>query len=141
MIGGLPNNLGQGAQFNASPYYVIEGDEYDTAFFDKRSKFVHYLPELLIINNIEFDHADIYKNVDEIKLSFRRVVNIVPSNGLIASQRRRRPLRRRGCQRALPRRLAVGLHAPADEGRIEDIRYEIGHDAVPVVRRGVLPLR
>ncbi len=83
MIGGLPNNLGHGAQFNDSPYYVIEGDEYDTAFFDKRSKFVHYLPELLIINNIEFDHADIYKNVDEIKLSFRRVVNIVPSNGLI----------------------------------------------------------
>ena len=66
MIGGLPNNLGQGARLNASPYYVIEGDEYDTAFFDKRSKFVHYLPELLVINNIEFDHADIYKNVDEI---------------------------------------------------------------------------
>ena len=83
MIGGLPNNLGQGAQFNASPYYVIEGDEYDTAFFDKRSKFVHYLPELLIINNIEFDHADIYKDLDEIKLSFRRLVNIVPGNGLI----------------------------------------------------------
>ena len=73
LIGGLPNNLGQGARFNDAAHYVIEGDEYDTAFFDKRSKFVHYLPELLVINNIEFDHADIYKNVDEIKLSFRRV--------------------------------------------------------------------
>ena len=101
MIGGLPKNLGQGAQFNASPYYVIEGDEYDTAFFDKRSKFVHYLPELLIINNIEFDHADIYKNVDEIKLSFRRLVNIVPGNGLILYNADDRPLRRRGGGRAL----------------------------------------
>ena len=83
MIGGLPKNLPQGALLGDSEYYVIEGDEYDTAFFDKRSKFVHYLPELLIVNNVEFDHADIYQNVDEIKLSFRRLVNIVPGNGLI----------------------------------------------------------
>ena len=57
MIGGLPKNLPQGALLNDGDYYVIEGDEYDTAFFDKRSKFVHYLPELLIVNNIEFDHS------------------------------------------------------------------------------------
>ena len=62
---------------------MIEADEYDTAFFDKRSKFVHYLPELLIVNNIEFDHADIFNNLDEIKLSFRRLFNIVPQNGMI----------------------------------------------------------
>jgi UDP-N-acetylmuramate: L-alanyl-gamma-D-glutamyl-meso-diaminopimelate ligase len=62
---------------------VIEGDEYDSAFFDKRSKFIHYLPELLIINNIEFDHADIFNNLDEIKLSFRRLLNIVPQNGMV----------------------------------------------------------
>ena len=62
---------------------MIEGDEYDTAFFDKRSKFVHYLPELVIVNNIEFDHADIFNNIDEIKLSFRRLLNIVPSNGMV----------------------------------------------------------
>jgi UDP-N-acetylmuramate: L-alanyl-gamma-D-glutamyl-meso-diaminopimelate ligase len=62
---------------------VIEGDEYDTAFFDKRSKFIHYLPELVIVNNIEFDHADIFKNLDEIKLSFRRLLNIVPQNGMV----------------------------------------------------------
>ncbi len=125
MIGGLPNNLGHGAQFNDSPYYVIEGDEYDTAFFDKRSKFVHYLPELLIINNIEFDHADIYKNVDEIKLSFRRVVNIVPSNGLILHN-----ADDANCadvvSGALAPQIAVGLTAPVNEGRIEDIRYESG---------------
>jgi UDP-N-acetylmuramate: L-alanyl-gamma-D-glutamyl-meso-diaminopimelate ligase len=62
---------------------VIEGDEYDSAFFDKRSKFVHYLPELVIVNNIEFDHADIFNNIDEIKLSFKRLLNIVPQNGMI----------------------------------------------------------
>lgn len=83
LIGGIPKNLGQGARFTDSKYVVLEGDEYDTAFFDKRSKFVHYLPELVIVNNIEFDHADIFKNLDEIKLSFRRMLNIVPSNGMV----------------------------------------------------------
>jgi len=83
VIGGLPKNFGQGARLNDSKYFVIEGDEYDSAFFDKRSKFIHYLPELLIINNIEFDHADIFKNLDEIKLSFRRLLNIVPRNGMV----------------------------------------------------------
>src|SRR5215471_1908368 len=83
LIAGLPKNFGQGARLNDSKYFVLEGDEYDTAFFDKRSKFIHYLPELLIINNIEFDHADIFKNLDEIKLSFRRLLNIVPQNGMV----------------------------------------------------------
>ncbi|MBA3831007.1 MAG: UDP-N-acetylmuramate:L-alanyl-gamma-D-glutamyl-meso-diaminopimelate ligase [Chthoniobacterales bacterium] len=83
VIGGLPRNLGQGALFNDSKYFVIEGDEYDSAFFDKRSKFIHYLPELLIVNNIEFDHADIFDDLAAVKLSFRRLLNIVPQNGLI----------------------------------------------------------
>src|SRR5256886_16779070 len=83
VIGGIPANFEQGARFDDSKYFVIEGDEYDSAFFDKRSKFVHYLPELLIVNNIEFDHADIFNNLDEIKLSFRRLFNIVPQNGMI----------------------------------------------------------
>ncbi len=83
VIAGLPKNFGQGARLNDSKYFVIEGDEYDTAFFDKRSKFIHYLPELLIVNNIEFDHADIFKDLDEIKLSFRRLLNIVPQNGMV----------------------------------------------------------
>src|SRR6266705_1462503 len=83
LIAGLPKNFGQGARLNDSKYFVIEGDEYDTAFFDKRSKFIHYLPELVIVNNIEFDHADIFKNLDEVKLSFRRVLNIVPQNGMV----------------------------------------------------------
>ena len=83
LVGGLPKNLGQGARLNDSKYFVIEGDEYDSAFFDKRSKFMHCLPELLIVNNIEFDHADIFNNLDEIKLSFRRLLNIVPQNGMV----------------------------------------------------------
>jgi UDP-N-acetylmuramate: L-alanyl-gamma-D-glutamyl-meso-diaminopimelate ligase len=82
-IGGIPKNLGQGARLNDSKYFVIEGDEYDSAFFDKRSKFIHYLPELLIVNNIEFDHADIFHDVEEIKLSFQRLLNIVPQNGMV----------------------------------------------------------
>lgn len=83
MIGGLTRNFGTGARFTDSEFFVLEGDEYDTAFFDKRSKFVHYLPELVVVNNIEFDHADIYKNIEEIKLSFSRLLRIVPKNGLV----------------------------------------------------------
>ncbi|MEO5717703.1 MAG: UDP-N-acetylmuramate:L-alanyl-gamma-D-glutamyl-meso-diaminopimelate ligase [Chthoniobacterales bacterium] len=83
VIGGLPRNLGQGALFNDAKHFVIEGDEYDSAFFDKRSKFIHYLPELLVLNNIEFDHADIFDDLEAVKLSFRRLVNIVPQNGMI----------------------------------------------------------
>jgi UDP-N-acetylmuramate: L-alanyl-gamma-D-glutamyl-meso-diaminopimelate ligase len=83
LIGGIPKNFEQGARLNDSKHFVIEGDEYDSAFFDKRSKFVHYLPELVIVNNIEFDHADIFNNLDEIKLSFRRLLNVVPQNGMV----------------------------------------------------------
>lgn len=83
MIGGIARNLGRGGRFTDSPYCVLEGDEYDTAFFDKRSKFLHYLPEVLIINNIEMDHADIYANVEEIKLSFKRLLRVVPRNGIV----------------------------------------------------------
>jgi len=82
MIGGLPKNLGCGAHFTDSGFNVIEGDEYDTAFFDKRSKFLHYLPECVVINNVEFDHADIYASLDEIKLTFSRLLNIVPRGGM-----------------------------------------------------------
>jgi UDP-N-acetylmuramate: L-alanyl-gamma-D-glutamyl-meso-diaminopimelate ligase len=83
LIGGIPNNFQQGARFTESEFFIIEGDEYDTAFFDKRSKFVHYLPEVVIINNIEFDHADIFENLAAIQLSFKRLLNIVPRNGLV----------------------------------------------------------
>jgi len=83
LIGGIPNNLKQGARFTNSEWFIIEGDEYDTAFFDKRSKFVHYLPEVAIINNLEFDHADIFEDLRAIQTTFRRLINLVPRNGLL----------------------------------------------------------
>jgi len=81
LIGGIPNNFGAGARFTDSPWFIIEGDEYDTAFFDKRSKFVHYLPEVAIINNLEFDHADIFENLGDIQTAFKRLINLIPRNG------------------------------------------------------------
>ncbi|MBI3191093.1 MAG: UDP-N-acetylmuramate:L-alanyl-gamma-D-glutamyl-meso-diaminopimelate ligase, partial [Pedosphaera parvula] len=83
MIGGIPNNLGQGARLTDGEWFIIEGDEYDTAFFDKRSKFVHYLPEVAIINNLEFDHADIFADLDAIQTSFRHFIRLIPRNGLL----------------------------------------------------------
>ncbi len=83
MIGGVPENFTSGARFTNSDIFIIEGDEYDTAYFDKRSKFLHYLPECAIVNNIEFDHADIFENLDAILLSFQRMLNTVPRNGLV----------------------------------------------------------
>jgi len=83
LIGGIPNNLHQGARFTDSEWFIIEGDEYDTAFFDKRSKFVHYLPEIAVINNLEFDHADIFADLDAIKRSFSHFIRLVPRNGLL----------------------------------------------------------
>jgi UDP-N-acetylmuramate: L-alanyl-gamma-D-glutamyl-meso-diaminopimelate ligase len=83
LIGGIPNNLGQGARFTDSEWFIIEGDEYDTAFFDKRSKFVHYLPEVAIINNLEFDHADIFPDLASIQKSFSHFIRLVPQNGLL----------------------------------------------------------
>jgi UDP-N-acetylmuramate: L-alanyl-gamma-D-glutamyl-meso-diaminopimelate ligase len=83
LIGGIPNNLGQGARFTNSDWFIIEGDEYDTAFFDKRSKFIHYLPEVAIVNNVEYDHADIFENLAVIQTTFKRFINLVPRNGLL----------------------------------------------------------
>ena len=83
LIGGIPTNLGQGARFTDSEWFIIEGDEYDTAFFDKRSKFVHYQPETAIINNLEFDHADIFDNLESVKTSFKHFIRLIPRNGLL----------------------------------------------------------
>jgi len=74
-------NFGVSFRVTDSDYFIIEGDEYDTAYFDKGPKFMHYLPEIAIVNNIEFDHADIYKDLDAVKLAFRRLMNLVPGNG------------------------------------------------------------
>ena len=83
LIGGIPNNFSQGARFTDSEWFIIEGDEYDTAFFDKRSKFIHYQPEVAIINNVEFDHADIFEDLAAIKKTFSHFIRLVPRNGLL----------------------------------------------------------
>ncbi len=83
LIGGLPINFGLGARFTDSPWFILEGDEYDTAFFDKRSKFVHYLPEIAVLNNLEFDHADIFDDLAAIQKSFGHLIRLVPRNGVL----------------------------------------------------------
>jgi UDP-N-acetylmuramate: L-alanyl-gamma-D-glutamyl-meso-diaminopimelate ligase len=81
LIGGVAQNFGSSFRVTDSDYFIIEADEYDTAYFDKGPKFMHYLPELAIVNNIEFDHADIYADLEAVKLAFRRFMNLVPENG------------------------------------------------------------
>ena len=81
LIGGVAQNFGVSFRVTDSDYFIIEGDEYDTAYFDKGPKFMHYLPEIAIVNNIEFDHADIYNDLAAVKLAFRRLMNLVPANG------------------------------------------------------------
>ncbi|MBK6287526.1 MAG: UDP-N-acetylmuramate:L-alanyl-gamma-D-glutamyl-meso-diaminopimelate ligase [Gammaproteobacteria bacterium] len=83
LIGGVPADFGVSARLGDSRYFVIEADEYDTAFFDKRSKFVHYRPRTLIINNIEYDHADIFPDLESIQRQFHHLVRTVPASGLI----------------------------------------------------------
>ncbi len=83
LIGGVPGNFAVSAQLGEAPFFVIEADEYDTAFFDKRSKFVHYRPNTLILNNLEFDHADIFDDLDAIKRQFHHLLRCVPSKGKV----------------------------------------------------------
>jgi UDP-N-acetylmuramate: L-alanyl-gamma-D-glutamyl-meso-diaminopimelate ligase len=102
LIGGVPTNFGISARApqGESPFFVIEADEYDTAFFDKRSKFVHYRPRTVVLNNLEYDHADIFANVEAIETQFHHLVRTVPATGLIVSNGRDEHLERtlkRGC--------------------------------------------
>ncbi len=83
LIGGVPRNFPGGARFTDSEWFIIEGDEYDTAFFDKRSKFVHYLPEVAILNNLEYDHADIFEDLAALQKTFRHFLRLVPRNGRV----------------------------------------------------------
>ena len=104
LIGGVPQNFGVSARLGASDFFVIEADEYDTAFFDKRSKFVHYRPQTLIMNNLEYDHADIFPDLAAIERQFHHVVRTVPGNGLLVYPKN---------DAALMRVLAMGQWTPA----------------------------
>ena len=85
LIGGIPQNFDCSARLGESPFFVIEADEYDTAFFDKRSKFVHYRPRTLVINNLEYDHADMFPDLAAIQRQFHHLLRMVPANGLVLS--------------------------------------------------------
>ncbi len=100
LIGGVPQNFGSSARLTDSPFFVVEADEYDTAFFDKRSKFVHYHPRTAVLNNLEFDHADIFPDMAAIETQFHHLVRTVPGNGLVVANGREESLERvlaRGC--------------------------------------------
>ncbi|MCX7145063.1 MAG: UDP-N-acetylmuramate:L-alanyl-gamma-D-glutamyl-meso-diaminopimelate ligase [Sulfuritalea sp.] len=100
LVGGVPQGFGVSARLTDSPFFVIEADEYDTAFCDKRSKFVHYQPRTAILNNLEFDHADIFGDLAAIETQFHHLVRTLPSNGLIVANAQEASLKRvlsRGC--------------------------------------------
>jgi UDP-N-acetylmuramate: L-alanyl-gamma-D-glutamyl-meso-diaminopimelate ligase len=100
LIGGVPTNFDSSARYGESDYFIVEADEYDTAFFDKRAKFVHYRPRTVVLNNLEFDHADIYKDLDAILWQFHQLVRTVPGNGRLivnAADGNLRSLLRMGC--------------------------------------------
>jgi UDP-N-acetylmuramate: L-alanyl-gamma-D-glutamyl-meso-diaminopimelate ligase len=105
LIGGVPGNFGVSARLGKQPFFVIEADEYDTAFFDKRAKFVHYRPRTLILNNLEYDHADIYPDVGAIQRQFHHLVRIVPGGGRIISN---------AADRLLKETLAMGCWTPRE---------------------------
>src|SRR5213078_658805 len=85
LIGGIAENFGRSFQLDSGKYFIIEGDEYDTAFFDKGPKFLHYFPDAVILTSVEFDHADIYKDLDAVETAFKRLVNLVPRRGRIVA--------------------------------------------------------
>lgn len=85
MVGGIPKNFGQSYRFAEGDWFIIEGDEYDTAFFDKVPKFVHYRPQSVILNSVEFDHADIYRDLDHVKEAFLRLIDLIPEGGLLVA--------------------------------------------------------
>jgi UDP-N-acetylmuramate: L-alanyl-gamma-D-glutamyl-meso-diaminopimelate ligase len=117
LIGGLPSNFGISARLGEGSLFVIEADEYDTAFFDKRSKFVHYPAKTAILNNLEFDHADIFVDLADIERQFHHFVRIVPSNGHIVVN---------GRDEALNRVLAKGCWTPVERFAVDD-GWQAGH--------------
>ncbi len=136
LIGGIPNNFGRGYQLGSGEEFIVEGDEYDSAFFDKTAKFLHYLPEIGIINAVEFDHADIYGSLDEIKLAFRRFVNLIPRKGLLVINGDEETVRETAARAFCPVQ-TVGFGAQA-EWRADDLHFDAEGIDFTVVRSGRL---
>lgn len=116
LIGGVPENFGISARLGDSPFFVVEADEYDTAFFDKRSKFVHYHPRTAILNNLEYDHADIFPNIQAIKTQFHHLLRMIPSNGLVITN---------GADEHLKASLDMGCWTPTEQFVVGDWQAEL----------------
>jgi UDP-N-acetylmuramate: L-alanyl-gamma-D-glutamyl-meso-diaminopimelate ligase len=144
LVGGIAENFGGSFQIGKGREFVIEGDEYDTAFFDKGPKFLHYLPQILLLKNIEYDHADIYPDIESLKIAFRRVINIVPRSGLIIAGVDS-PIVRELIPAAFSRVAEVGIQqgdwrardiAPANEGmgfRVFHKDVHVGDFSIPML--------
>jgi len=122
LVGGVPNNFDISARLGDAPFFVVEADEYDTAFFDKRSKFVHYRPRTVILNNLEFDHADIFSDLAAIQRQFHHLVRIVPGNGLIIAPRD---------DQAMNEVLAQGCWTPLERFALDGESDWIARDITP----------
>ncbi len=132
LIGGVPQNFGVSARLTDTPFFVIEADEYDTAFFDKRSKFVHYSPRTVVLNNLEYDHADIFPDLAAIETQFHHLVRTVPGNGMIVANGREAALDRvlvRGAWTPVERFGGEGAWqaGPADDSGV----FEVLHQGAP----------
>ena len=120
LIGGVPGNFGRCARLGADPFFVVEADEYDTSYFDRRSKFVHYRPRTLVINNLEYDHADIFPDLTTIQTQFHHLVRSVPGNGLIVAPSQDAAVNevlRRGCWTPVARVGDAPPSQPTDRDR------------------------
>ncbi len=134
LIGGVAENFGSSFQLRPTRTFIVEGDEYDTAFFDKGPKFLHYLPDALILTHVEFDHADIYDDLDAVKTAFKRLVNLVPRRGLIVAYDGSENVTE--CvSKAFCRVERYGLSESAD-WRICNPRYENGRTRWEVLHNG-----
>ncbi len=120
LIGGVPMNFGVSARLGETPFFVIEADEYDTAFCDKRSKFVHYRPRTAVLNNLEFDHADIFADLAAIETQFHHLVRILPRSGLVVAN---------AAEDSLERVLARGAWTPVERFNAENCWRAEGDDA------------
>lgn len=134
LVGGISHNLGTSGHLGTDGRFVIEGDEYDSAFFDKTAKFLKYLPDVVVVNNLEFDHADIYRDLDELRLSFRRLIRLIPRHGRLIVN----------ADDAETLALAVDAPCPVDtfglspaaDWQARHVTFETGRTRFEAVRRG-----
>jgi len=132
LIGGVPENFGVSARLGDTPFFVVEADEYDTAFFDKRSKFVHYHPRTLVLNNLEYDHADIFPDLEAIKTQFHHLMRMVPGQGLVVSNAEEENLKAvldKGCWTPVEHFASSGKEAEWSVNILEESgqRFEVLH--------------